>query len=672
MPNGYNLMMTQAVNKSFYHLIFLVTAAALLLFEGTVALCYLLPLPSSAATSTDPADYADPEHFITVGEIHAANAGDSWQNVQQLYNLIVGHNNATLQEVTNLANTSKTSSGNLLDGYSAADIRATTDGNRDLRVYFGGALWNVCYLSTATNGHPILTLKYVSNAIKSSFHGDWAVPVHNKAINLGYVPAYGQSYIRAVTLNNGGNYIQGTDYDVSGERNYANATTVATASPSATNPFAKFTMADVTGSVTDCLVKPAAVSWQGVATGSENDYLWLNNHQEIGYYRSRYNANYELEQTIEEASLWGVTPDAISGYRIDYSEWYSDNVPGNNDSIYNSGKRLSGGGSTGSVFSYPFLVSGSSYDLDEVRSVHPSLHVDLTAPMVANTAHAIVTFSYVSDNPVPTVTLSGVTYGDDVQPVLQYTYHNDGVTSSTAPTSTSPVGAYTVTVTGLTGRDANKYILLGTTSFDFTITTNNYYDYSLSYAGTITIGDLLMMTPWYRPGMTLTCGRTIRNIGTYTINVLQDLGADGVQMDSVQLTIVPKQLPVALSGGGWVIGDSMRLPTTDQQITGLVAGDNVTVKVRYYDATNHEITNNEFVAGTYTAKLTLTGSDAANYRLAGTTTQAFTVAAPLAVTNQTDNFNWGWFTLAVLGGGGLTAVLAVAGTLIGRRRPHLV
>ena len=218
---------------------------------------------------------------------------------------------------------------------SASDIRNAKTGKaegQDVVVRFAGLDWQVMYLSNDINDNPTLTLwlngsyqdswsgrngklgeyyRFVNGSLYSSFSAGWAST--NTSVEY---PSnmYGTSYVRAVTLNNGGEYS-------------TSSTSLYTANQSSTNPFAKFTMSGVSGSVTKYLTTPSQMSWQATLptsiinqlgnigggrysnevcsdtessanftsrasnyagkTGNsawKNDYVWLPSGMEIGYY----------------------------------------------------------------------------------------------------------------------------------------------------------------------------------------------------------------------------------------------------------------------------------------------------------------------------------------------------------------------------------------------------
>ncbi len=131
------------------------------------------------------------------------------------------------------------------------------------------------YLSNDTNGNPVLTL-WLSNSTQDAFSGrsategefygylngglysDWSSNLYNNYFTVNYpMNMYGTSYIRAVTLNNGGAYVS----SISASGSTAGAvSTLSTATKSTSNVFAPFTMDEF--GLTDYIVTPNKVSWQ--------------------------------------------------------------------------------------------------------------------------------------------------------------------------------------------------------------------------------------------------------------------------------------------------------------------------------------------------------------------------------------------------------------------------
>jgi len=239
----------------------------------------------------------DAEHFVTLGELY-----NNPENVQELYNMLAGEEGTVYQQIYALAKSVQTSNSIRKKTY-----HKTSDQN--LIVTLGGLEWQVCYLSlTGDEGDaertPILTLM-LSDAQTLSKFQTWGVT----DTDLTYpCNMYGTSYVRAVTLNNGGEYA-------------VNADTLKSVNQNSRNQFAIFTMDGINGSVTDAIVKPVDVKWQetqsavtsavsesnynneawGIPSSNtsaefsaidyagqvgndawKNDYLWLPSYTEIG------------------------------------------------------------------------------------------------------------------------------------------------------------------------------------------------------------------------------------------------------------------------------------------------------------------------------------------------------------------------------------------------------
>lgn len=158
---------------------------------------------------------------------------------------------------------------------TSADIRSksvtvngvTKSSTQDVIVTFGGLDWQVVYLSKDNSGNNILTLWLSTNyqkawenraADEGEFYGfidgalysDWSADWKTLQSSDKYLSRiYGTSYVSAVTLNNGGEYA-------------ISSTELVNASQSENSVFARFTMEDVEGSLTEFIVTPNNISWQ--------------------------------------------------------------------------------------------------------------------------------------------------------------------------------------------------------------------------------------------------------------------------------------------------------------------------------------------------------------------------------------------------------------------------
>ncbi len=304
----------------------------------------------------------DASTYVSVGEIYNHPA-----NVQLLYDLIAGESNVTYEQIYALTGTKHTASDFRFRYYGKAR-------EQNIQVTFGGLAWQVCYLSLTgkdgdANRTPILTLLLADTNQLSRFQTWQTIDDFDTAYpsNL-----YGTSYVRAVTLNNGGQYATGRD-------------TLATAIQDEKNPFAIFTMDGIEGSVTDAIVKPSQVAWQenqsaidydlgkcnyfneawGIPNNDssesmtvdyrnkafydvwKDDYLWLPSYTEIG--------------NREQIGIWHLHQNQR---RCGKQYWLRSVYPGN---TYGVGRI-----NTNGRFEHVIVDNGGGYVL-------PALHLNLNA-----------------------------------------------------------------------------------------------------------------------------------------------------------------------------------------------------------------------------------------------------------------------------------------------------
>ncbi len=242
----------------------------------------LLNLRNVEAIYTD-----DTTSYVKVGELYDdASGGMNLANVNNLIKFITGN-----------ADLDTTNAEALLDYLAentttSADIRANTvtvngitkSSEQDVIVTLGGLDWEVVYLSKDNNDNNILTL-WLSSSYQSAWEGrasdegtlygfvngslysDWSRDWDSKSTSGYPSNMYGTSYIRVVTLNNGGTYA-------------TSAGLTTTAEQSLDSAFARFTMEEAKGSLTSYLVTPSVMSWQllqsAVDEGIERYYLCPN------------------------------------------------------------------------------------------------------------------------------------------------------------------------------------------------------------------------------------------------------------------------------------------------------------------------------------------------------------------------------------------------------------
>ena len=281
-------------------------------------------------------------------------------NVQHLYNAITGKTNATYADVVSAA-TQVTNS---------AQIRSYNNGN-DIKVTFGGQVWDVVYLSTTNDNRPILTL-WLSNAFTTS---KWNTYLADGNTNY---PSdlYGTSYIRAL-LNNGGTYAtSGTKLD-------------GIYAPKANYALQEF-LPD--GKYGDLVVTPSYVAWQegnGVKSNRSNTFYGIDavyQYEQRNYAKYRANGdawkndNLWLPSTYYEtfaarrngthyigSNIWEVSNNQLK---------YNNTIWGRDGDHYLEDGVLRGRYNITNVA----LSDNSADDLvTAVYSVRPALHLDLAA-----------------------------------------------------------------------------------------------------------------------------------------------------------------------------------------------------------------------------------------------------------------------------------------------------
>ncbi len=153
---------------------------------------------------------------------------------------------------------------------TAAQMRAK-NGNKDIVLTMNGQQWTVTHLTKDSSGKTIATLWQASNATTHQWN-TWAV---NDTSRTYPCNVYGTSYIRSHGLNIGSSYVA------------SNGATSLTKSPqSSTHAYAKLTMPSVKGSLTDFIVKPSAVAYQGTenqtAGGTIGGSVWTLPNEAYG------------------------------------------------------------------------------------------------------------------------------------------------------------------------------------------------------------------------------------------------------------------------------------------------------------------------------------------------------------------------------------------------------
>ncbi len=131
---------------------------------------------------------------------------------------------------------------------TAKQIRAK-NGNKDIVLTMDGQKWTVTHLTKDTSGNTIATLWHATGSTTHTWN-----PWYDSPTTYAYPSnMYSTSFVRADALNSGGN----------GYVAKRGATTLTKVAQKADHKYAKLTMPSVKGSLTDFIVKPSAVAYQG-------------------------------------------------------------------------------------------------------------------------------------------------------------------------------------------------------------------------------------------------------------------------------------------------------------------------------------------------------------------------------------------------------------------------
>lgn len=231
-----------------------------LIIAGGGTCSALLPSYAQAIYSDDTTSY------VKVDEIYNDNAGAfDADNVNTLLKFITGNSSITYENASSTLNTlaSKATTSTDIRSKSVTVNGVKKSSSQDVIVRFGGLDWTVTYLSKDTDGNNILTLwlssseqeafagrtadegefyGFINNSLYSDWSNDFVITLNNYSANYP-TDMYSTSYIRTVTLNNGGVYT--TD-----------GTNTETFTQNTNSVFARFTMEEVDNSLTSYLVTP--------------------------------------------------------------------------------------------------------------------------------------------------------------------------------------------------------------------------------------------------------------------------------------------------------------------------------------------------------------------------------------------------------------------------------
>ena len=155
---------------------------------------------------------------------------------------------ALYTKLTGEESKSKMSDVAALGTLTSADIR-DNNGNKDIVLAMDGKKWTVTHLTKDSSGNIILTLWQQMGDMIYMWNA-WGEPTTSYAYPSNM---YSTSFIRAEALNSGGN----------GYVAKKGATTLTKVAQKADHKYAKLTMPSIKGALTNFIVKPSAVAYQG-------------------------------------------------------------------------------------------------------------------------------------------------------------------------------------------------------------------------------------------------------------------------------------------------------------------------------------------------------------------------------------------------------------------------
>ena len=306
--------------------------------------------------------------------------------------------------------TTDTKSYKALESAYSAPVTATTiatknGGANGLVVTLGGYKWTVTYLSTDSNGDLIATLWYADTETNSVFAGNASGTGWYSSTTSGgysgykYSNHYGGSYMRAVTLGNGGQFYSSNSNNITDSSVSTVTATEAQVQGSKFNLFAQ-------GAIAEYLDTPSMVSWQQQQYNSAFSSYRLQNDNLTAVTANWYNTN--ISNSVKNDPLyyqWG--NDKVWLPSIPETGWNTSNTgiwgtttEQRKSTSSSSYSWLRSGYDGGARDAYVLYSSGdySNYSTNNSHGVRPALHLNLKSAAKA------------AGVSVPTVTTADKTY----------------------------------------------------------------------------------------------------------------------------------------------------------------------------------------------------------------------------------------------------------------------
>ena len=333
---------------------------------------------NNSNTNDDAQDDAQNENSKITNTSTCVSVGEIWNDTLKQFD------GANLLQLIKYASNSTIT----LDDISAIKNRIVTantmrsyNGSKDILVTLGGLQWTVTYLSQDKNGNPILTL-WLANTLDTS---TWTSGFTGaRSPNSAYPDnMYGTSYIRAVTLNNGGYYLT--------------ARNVLSSSPavkSSTHKYSKFTITTTyKTNIADYLVAPAYVEWQRIQKLIDTNHGfnclanegWALNQSSSNYAtNSEGNYNYSLKNKYDswkDDLLWLPSFNEVGNNSCCTGVWKASSNQNQNNDKY-SWLRTSHNSENVSIYVSPQKALNGTNPSTSL-AVRPALHINLTTAVAS-------------------------------------------------------------------------------------------------------------------------------------------------------------------------------------------------------------------------------------------------------------------------------------------------
>ncbi len=597
------------------------------------------------------------------------------EKMQELYNALLGKENSTLDDIKTAI-----AGGNL----DSSDFRTNNPNKNDVIVEIGGLKWAAVYLAlnNSTDQEPVLTFWLAdSSQLPSSYRASVYNDYNNNIFDLYPANLYSKCKLRAVALNNGGDYAT-SPTELNGH---------ATQDPK--NPFAIYTMpnsAEVSGSLIDFIETPEKVYWQeteeckksGISTYNYENDAWSKNITSFSIGKTYYMDTLAYYENWKYDKLW------IPGFtEIGWSNIYSG-LWDRSMELYNNSANYWLRTASTAAYKDAGNQAGKGISVTTSMDIRPAFHLNLnkanekttvTAPVQGKKVKAYyddgigIDFEMLGIDPAKvSITCNGVGADGNALPSGSMTY----TTNVSAATFTAakvgkytvqvePTGSYTWTSGGVTPKEYTFKIVdrvqvptfLGTPT-EVYAGSNIEFKFSASYdsakvtIATVTSGLTYDVTIGDYGGL------KAKNVGFYKATAtlknteLMEWTDTTTAQKTLDLSITPFAMTLDFEPSkvwSWANGEQQTVSIVDQRF----AGDVLSYELAYEDSSGLSVPLSGTIDkdnpnkvniiipplsnGNYTFKVVLSSNGASkNYTLSGNTTRSISITNKDIVLSQAD------------------------------------